>query len=34
MRIVFFGGVHPMVAEAKLIADEWVKLYQEKIEVN
>lgn len=29
-----YDGVHPMVAGAKLIADEWVKLYQEKIEVN
>ncbi|MGN0822530.1 MAG: SGNH/GDSL hydrolase family protein [Candidatus Gallimonas sp.] len=29
-----YDGVHPIVAGAKLIADEWVKLYQEKIEVN
>lgn len=27
-----FDGVHPMVAGAKLIADEWVKLFKEKIE--
>lgn len=29
-----FDGVHPMVAGAKLIADEWVKLFKEKIEVG
>lgn len=27
-----YDGVHPMVAGAKLIADEWVKLFKEKIE--
>ena len=25
-------GVHPMIAGATLIADEWVKLFKEKIE--
>ena len=29
-----YDGVHPMVAGAKLIADEWVKLFKEKIEVE
>lgn len=29
-----YDGVHPMVAGAKLIADEWVKLFKEKIEVK
>lgn len=27
-----YDGVHPMVAGAKLIADEWVKLFKERIE--
>lgn len=27
-----YDGVHPMVAGATLIADEWVKLFKEKIE--
>lgn len=29
-----YDGVHPMVAGAKLIADEWLKLFREKIEVK
>ena len=29
-----YDGVHPMVAGAKLIADEWVKLFKEKIEIT
>ena len=29
-----YDGVHPMVAGAKLIADEWVKLFKDKIEVE
>ena len=27
-----FDGVHPMIAGATLIADEWIKLFREKIE--
>ena len=27
-----YDGVHPMVAGAKLIADEWLKVFEEKIE--
>lgn len=33
-RYYLYDGVHPMVAGAKLIADEWVKLFKEKIEVK
>ena len=29
---VLYDGVHPNVAGAKLIADEWLKLFKEKIE--
>ena len=29
-----YDGVHPMVAGANLIAEEWVKIFKEKIEVD
>ena len=30
MKIVLYGGVHPSVAGAKIIADEWLRLFYEK----
>lgn len=33
-RYYLYDGVHPMVAGAKLIADEWVKLFKNEIEVT
>lgn len=33
-RYYLYDGVHPMVAGAKLIADEWVKLLKNEIEVT
>ena len=29
-----YDGVHPNIAGAKLIADEWLKLYKDKIKKN
>ena len=31
---ILFDGVHPMIAGASIIADEWTKLFEQEIEKN